>query len=317
MQPAITLRSTSYNHEQFVVDSLESVARQDCGGFQWIIVDDASTDDTLKKIRAWLDRNFGALRRDNIEVELIAQEQNIGFAATLNQILEIAKGEYICGLSTDDRMLPHRISSAASAVGLLPEGYAGAYGDAYVIDALGHRSEKRFIERHREFDRPPDGELFETLLEAPFIPAPSAVVRRSALVEVGGYDESLEYEDYDMWLRLSRVYQFAYLDEISVEYRIHDGNMHSKISDWRRINYWIFRKHLDHEAGARRFVGNLKSLQRRGGVSADIIADLRKIDLAGESGWEALQRSLTGEVGPPCAPSRRAGFWRRLKGRFT
>lgn len=292
MRHSITLRSTCYNHEEFVVECLDSVARQDCGGFEWIIVDDASTDGSRKKIEDWLEHNNTGLRQRGIMVEFIAHEKNIGFAATLNKIVGLATGDCLCGVSCDDRMLPTRISTVRRMMGDLPEGFAGIYGDAYVIDAEGRRTEPRFIERHCTLLNMPGEDLFDTLLAKNFIPAPSVVLFRQVLREIGGYDESLPYEDYDLWLRLTRRHRLAYVAEPTVEYRVHGQNFHLKFTNWRQANYWIYRKHIDLESGARRFVGNLKGLQKHGEITGPIRDDVRNLLLEGQPGWDKLKNSV-------------------------
>ncbi len=275
-----------------MIECLDSVSRQDCGGFEWIIVDDASTDGSQKLIRDWLERNMDELRGKNIDVEFIAHKKNIGFAATLNEILERATGDCLCGIACDDRMLPHRIATVGRIMGALPEGYVGMYGDAYVIDSDGNRVEPRFIERHRKLDVMPESGLFEVLLEGNFIPAPSVAVYRRALLEIGGYDESLSYEDYDLWLRLTRTGALAYCAEPMVEYRIHEQNLHRKITNWRQTNYWIYRKHIDRESGLRRFIGNLKGVIKHDEMTDKIREDVRNLALSGQPGWDKLRDSI-------------------------
>lgn len=292
MRYSITLRSTCYNHEEFVVECLDSVARQDCGGFEWIIVDDASTDGSRKRIEDWLGHNNVDLRRKGIAVEFIAHEKNIGFAATLNEIVERATGDCLCGVSCDDRLLPARISTVRRMMSELPEGFAGIYGDAYVIDAGGRRTEPRFIERHCSLASMPGEDLFDILLVKNFIPAPSVALFRQVLKEIGGYDESLPYEDYDLWLRLTRQHRLAYYEEPTVEYRVHGRNFHLKFTNWRQANYWIYRKHIDLESGARRFVGNLKGLLKHGEITGPILDDVRGLCLGRQPGWVKLKNSV-------------------------
>src|SRR5262249_25946807 len=69
------------------------------------------------------------------------------------------------------------------------------------------------------------GELFARLLSDNFLPAPAVMVRRNAIAAVGGYDESLFFEDFDMWLRLSRRFSFAYLPGQVIRLRMHPHSM--------------------------------------------------------------------------------------------
>ncbi len=292
MCPSITLRSTCYNHQKFVMECLDSVADQDCGGFEWIIVDDASTDGSGEIINDWLWRNSAKLRAKAIAVEFIRHDRNIGFAATLNEIVQRATGDCLCGISCDDRLLPQRISTVRRTMESLPPGFVGGYGDAFLIDATGERTGARFIESHRTTPVIPQQPLFETLLAGNFIPAPSVALFRDVLLELGGYDESLPYEDYDLWLRLSRRYQLEPTDEPTLEYRIHGGNFHLKFQDWRQANYWIYRKHLDLPSGAARFLGNLKGILKHQQLTAQIRDDVLNLQPHNLPGWEKTRQAV-------------------------
>jgi glycosyltransferase involved in cell wall biosynthesis len=292
MSPSITLRSTCYNHQKFVMECLDSVADQDSGDFEWLIVDDASTDDSAEIINAWLLRNRGKLRDKAIAVEFIRHERNVGFTATLNEIVQRATGDCLCGISCDDRLLPHRISTVRRIMASLPPGCVGSYGDAFLINAVGDRTGARFIESHRPIPLIPQQPLFETLLAGNFIPAPSVVLFRNVLLELGGYDESLPYEDYDLWLRLTRRYQLALSNEPTLEYRIHGENFHLKFQDWRQANYWIYRKHLDLPSGAVRFLGNLKGILKHQQLNAQIRDDVLSLQPHNLPGWEKTRQAV-------------------------
>lgn len=293
MPSSITLRSTCYNHARFVVESLESVARQDRGDFEWIIVDDASTDGSQDVITHWLNEHASELEQRGIKITFIAHPQNLGFAATLNEIVQRASGEFLCGISCDDRLLPNRIATVDRMMNSLPAGYAGFYGDAYLIDASGQRTGERFIERHAIQPHLPETPLFDALLAGNFIPAPTVALYRRVLLELGGYDASLPYEDYDLWLRLTRRYQLAFCDDPTLEYRIHGDNFHLKFHDWRRANYWIYRKHLDAKNGAARFLSNLKGLLKNDEFDDAILNDLRTLPLDGLQGWDKMRASIS------------------------
>lgn len=277
MAPILTFRSTCYNHERFLEESLDSVAAQGCGDMQWIIVDDASEDDSPRLIARWVDRHLGQLRRRGVRIERIQHDRNIGFTRTLNEIVGMAEGTYLCGLSCDDRILPGRIEKALRRFAEVGAEYVAVYSDAYLIDDAGQRLPGMFIATHRSFATVPDGDIFVPLLEGNYIPAFGVMVRTQALRDVGGYDESLSYEDYDAWLRLARRGTFAFLAEPLGEYRLHSTNLHRKIKDVNTTNYWIYRKHIDHVRGAERFFAQVRVLASRGEMTDAIAADIREL----------------------------------------
>ena len=277
MSPTLTFRSTCYNHERFLEASLDSVAAQGFEDMQWIIVDDASEDESPRLITRWVDRHLGQLRRRGVRIEWIKHDRNRGFTRTLNEILALAKGTYLCGLSCDDRILPGRIEKALRQFATMASDYVAVYSDAYLIDDAGNRLPELFIEHHRSFTLVPEGDIFTPLLEGNYLPAFGVMVTTQALRYVGGYDESLSYEDYDAWLRLARRGKFAFLSEPLGEYRFHSSNLHKRIKDFNTANYWIYRKHLDHPAGAQRFLVHARQLKRGGELSLALVADLQAL----------------------------------------
>ena len=76
-----------------------------------------------------------------------------------------------------------------------------------------------FIEAHRKLPEMPQGQILDTLLARQLYPRDDTLIRRSCYAEVGLYDESLPWEDWDMWLRLARQYSFVYSPTPSAKYR--------------------------------------------------------------------------------------------------
>jgi hypothetical protein len=174
-------------------------------------------------------------------------------------------------------MMPRRISTSLHCLSGLPADYGGAYSDAFLIDEAGNRYDNQFIACYRTFDAVPEGDIFRDLLPGNYIPAPTVMVRTELFREVGGYDESLCYEDYDMWLRLARRCKFAFIRSPLAEYRFHANNHSRKITDWDTPNYWIYRKHIDHPEGATRFFEHANGLHASGKLPGDESADLEGV----------------------------------------
>jgi len=145
--------------------------------------------------------------------------------------------------------------------------------------------------RRREL---PSGHIFEELLHFNFIPAPTVTVRLDALREVGGYDVDSVCEDYDLWLRLARRYEAACLEPPMVEYRLHDDNLHRHVADLHLGFYRAFRKHVDHPAGAARFVDHVREMARRGQIDERTRGDLQVLDVAGLDDWGNVREGLLG-----------------------
>jgi glycosyltransferase involved in cell wall biosynthesis len=212
VSPRVSVLVTSYNHARYVEEALDSLRCQTSGDFEVIITDDASTDRCAEVIEAWLARTGYA-------AQFIRNLENRGICANRNTALARASGSFICSLSGDDCYEPERIERQLAFFLTQSTQVAAVYSDMTIVDSEGRPVGQRFLDRMLEGAQPPQGEIFARILSGNFLPAPATMVRRSAIDSVGGYDESLSFEDLDMWLRLSFRYRFACLPEALVRYR--------------------------------------------------------------------------------------------------
>lgn len=216
--PLVTVCVPSYNKARFIEATLESVRTQTFQDFELIVIDDASTDDSVAVIEAWRVRH-------GFPLKFVKHEANRGVCVTLNEALTMARGRYWSGLGADDVWHADMLERFVEAMERQPEDVAVVYGDAELIDDEGRLLPGRFIARHRRFEAPPEGRIFAALLEGNFIPAMATLCRVDCLRAVGGYDEELWYEDWDMWLRLAHRYAFGHLPGAFVQYRIVPDSM--------------------------------------------------------------------------------------------
>ncbi len=212
--PLVSVIATCYNHARFVVDGLESIRQQTYPNIELIITDDGSTDDSVERIRAWVDEHA-------VDCRLVLHDYNQGLCRTLNEALAVASGKYVAIVSVDDMWLPDKTARHVGMMEALPESVAVVYSDAHVIDDAGRSLAGPYIRtRVKRFDTP-EGDIFGILLqEWNFIPAMTTLIRHSCLRAAGPYDETLVLEDIDMWLRLARRYQFVFDPTVSASYRI-------------------------------------------------------------------------------------------------
>ena len=239
--PLVTVIATCFNHERYVVESLESIRAQTYPNIQLIVADDASTDGSVELIRDWA-------RETATVCTFVFHEENQGVCRTRNDALAHARGDYVAGISTDDLWLPDRIAVQVAQLEALPPTVGVAYGDAARMDEHGNPIAGDFIEHVGEVQCPPEGDIYEALLARNFIPAMATLIRRECLATVGPYDESLAYEDWDMWLRIARHYEFAFTPGIHVRYRVHPKSLSQRLPDqrWWSTEMSIFLKHVGH-----------------------------------------------------------------------
>ena len=217
-EPSVTIVVLAYNHENYVDKALDGAFSQTYQHCSVIIFDDASSDGSAGRVRDYLE-----LRGD--PSIFVQHEVNRGLCATLNEALTYVETEYVVFISADDWMEDNRIELQVGTLHSLGATYAAAYSDAKIVDQSGHSDDRTFIKKYLGQIEPPQGEIFMQLLRGNWIPAPAAMIRTNVFSEVGIYDEDLPYEDYDMWLRISRRFKIAYVPGNLVNYREVSGSL--------------------------------------------------------------------------------------------
>jgi glycosyltransferase involved in cell wall biosynthesis len=230
--PLVSTIVLSYNYSRFILETLDSVRDQTYAATQLIIVDDCSSDDSVATIDDWL-------RRSKIDCAFIRHSENQGVCKSLNDALDVARGEYISMVAADDVWLPDKTRLQVEIMESQPDDVAVVYSDAFQMDEGGHPLPAMFIEAHRKLPEIPEGMILDTLLQGNFIPAMTTLIRRSSYDKVGFYDEDLPWEDWDMWLRIAEHYSFIYSTKPSAKYRVHKNSLSH--SDSQRMSKDLLR----------------------------------------------------------------------------
>lgn len=225
-EPLVSVLVASFNHERFIEQALDSVLSQTHRNLELIVVDDCSTDGSVALIQRWIERT----RQQTV---LIVNERNRGICAVLNQLVTQSSGEFCVLLDSDDWMEPNRISHHVTHFESLNPNVVLVFGDALLCGEDGRSLGETFLGSIFGEKVIPDGtKVFDRLLGGNFLPTGAVMVRRSAIVDAGGYDESLSYDDYDMWLRLSHDFAFSYCDGVVANYRVLSSSMSHSIA-WK------------------------------------------------------------------------------------
>lgn len=211
--PLVSVICLCYNHERFIRDAVESVLNQSYSNIQVIVADDASTDNSVKEINA--------LKAKYPAVELLLLPTNVGNCKAFNEAFKLARGEYIIDFATDDLMANNRVERQVSFFQRLDSTVGVVFTDATYINESG-----AFIRNHFDYllakgllSQIPQGDVYRDVLATYFIPGPTMMFRREVFVALNGYDESLSYEDFDFWIRSSRIYRYAFLNERTTSIR--------------------------------------------------------------------------------------------------
>jgi len=210
---SVTVVITTYNRAQFLKRAVQS-ALQAGSELEVIIVDDCSTDETPDLCAKLAD------------VRYIRLTTNQGLAHARNAGAAESSSEFIAFLDDDDLRLPGSIDKQLCRMAA-DERIALCYGRALIGDA------RRQLPTGEIYPSDcPQGDIFWELLERNFIPMPSVLLRKSALLELGGFNTGLTLsEDWEMWLRISERFAVAAVEEPVAIHRKADLDSNQMCSD--------------------------------------------------------------------------------------
>lgn len=217
--PSITVLMAVYNGEPYLRRAIESILCQSYDDFEFLIINDGSTDRTRDVIHSY----------DDPRIRLFENETNLGLARSLNQGIELARGAYIARQDADDISEPDRLARQIAFLRQHPD--IALLGSWYTV--IDHRGN---ILAHRTLPCA-DIEIRWVLLFVSSFVHTAVIMPRDILSNVGLYDESLVYAmDYDLWQRIARHHPVANLSAYLVRYRVHKNAMTTR------------HRHLVHEA---------------------------------------------------------------------
>lgn len=191
--PKVSVILPVYNGEKYLEEAIESILNQTVKDFEFIIINDGSTDSSEEIILSYTDKRIKYFRHENI-----------GLAATLNKGIELSEGIYIARQDQDDISLPKRLEKQITFMENNPSvGLLGAW--AKIID---ENNNKRGSHRHPTHDKLLKNFL---LFNNPFVHS-SVIIRKNVLMKTGFYTTNPDRqppEDYELWSRISRVAEIA------------------------------------------------------------------------------------------------------------
>lgn len=212
--PKISVVMAVYNGIPYIEEAIKSILGQSYKNFELIIVNDASTDETLKYLKSLRDKR----------IIIINNSKNLGLAASLNNALEVARGEYIARMDADDISMPERLETQLKYLEEHPQiTLCGCWAD--LIDEKGIKTgSKRYTTQPEK--------IKSTLLNFPCIIHPTFFARRKFYIELKGYDSKFDFaEDYELLMRARNKFQMANINKTLFKWRLWDKrrsrqNMH-------------------------------------------------------------------------------------------
>jgi glycosyltransferase involved in cell wall biosynthesis len=221
--PPLSVCLPSYNYASFLRECMDSIRQQTFTAFEWIVVDDASTDDSPRIIASY----------DDPRLRLFSHTRRLGAVETWNHCLQVARGEYVAFLCADDFYLPEKLEVQ---MGLLERNPALGlvHTDGYWADATGQITQtfsatfpsalRHYLATDHTADAP--SELPRLAGGYNYIHLSNAVFRREAACAAGGFSTRFPYAaDWDLWLRLAERCSVGYIARPLAVYRRHPGNL--------------------------------------------------------------------------------------------
>ena len=215
--PAISVAMSVHNGEPYLVEAIDSVLAQTFPDFEFLILDDGSTDGSRDTIACYA--------KQDPRIRPILRE-NRGLIASLNQLVAEARAPLIARMDADDVCRPQRFERQATFLAEHPDhGVVGSWSED-----IDERS--RTIQCHGE-DQPTTFEAFLAAIDAngPLLCHPAVMYRTDVVREVGGYHSAFRHcEDLDLWLRLATRTRICSIPERLLRYRRSDGQISRRFS---------------------------------------------------------------------------------------
>lgn len=209
--PKISVIMAVFNGEKYLRESIESILNQTYHNFEFIIINDGSTDKSVEIINSYEDSR----------IRLIHNSENLKLARSLNKGIDLSKGEYIARMDADDVALPQRLERQVSFMDTNPNvGICGSW-----IETFGNT--KKEIWKYPLKSE----EILVSLIFESVIAHPSVIIRKQVLNDNKTKYNITIVEDYDLWIRLSKYTKLANIGEVLLYYRIHSQSIGQKYHD--------------------------------------------------------------------------------------
>lgn len=231
----VSVVMSSFNHERYLPQSIESVLSQTFDDFELIITDDCSTDASQEIIEKYM--------HTDSRINAVFHHRNMGITRTLNDGLDRAHGKYVCFLDSDDLWVQNKLERQLEILGQDDTRLVWSEGD--VINAQGQETGQLFT-RFLNAPLRKSGNLFQELLCEQFILLQTLICRADYLRNVR-FDPELKYvNDHRFLVDLAFHHEFHFMPERLAKYRVHGRNITlKKQAEWAKDKINIRRYFLD------------------------------------------------------------------------
>lgn len=233
MNNLISIVIPTYNSENTIVETLESVKRQTYSNKELVITDDNSTDQTISCVKKWLKKN----RNFFVDVKLLRAKKNGGVVINCNRGIRSSSGVYIKLIAADDILLPRCLEINEQC--LVETGSKIVFSKAQVFGnrKLVSDMERKMKKAYKVLMDGEDQKIKEFYLKNVFLPTPSVFFSRDLYNDIGGFDTRFPFwDDGPFYIKiLSKGYHVEFINEYTVQYRMNNVSLghvveHEKLS---------------------------------------------------------------------------------------
>ncbi len=248
-EPLVSIITPTFNRADFINKAVNSVLAQTYNNFEFLIVDDGSTDSTRELVQP-------ALADPRLQY---FHQENQGQSIARNLALSKARGDFVCFLDSDNYWPAEKLSTQIELFRKHPE-YDVIYGDIIVVDENDREITRRNMRRY-------SGQIAKYMIRDNCVSMNTAMARRKCFEELGGMSGKRRVaDDYELWLKFSAKYRCLYVPEFLAYYRVMDDQISSDKtrrfdSNWQIIN--DFRREFPDAMTEREFDSGFAAFHRR------------------------------------------------------
>lgn len=236
MDNTISVVMPTYNSEPYIKRTLDTVYQQSFLPYEIVIVDDGSSDRTVKIIKDYIRSH-----KNTFDHTRVIKQENRGAGAARNRAVKESSGDWIAFLDSDDIWDKDKLKTVYEVIKNHPEVNMVAH-DEYSVNET-NLNDKKLCPLHENYNNSRD--LFDQLYEGNIFSTSTLVIKKEVIRDAGGFDESLRSaQDYDLWIRCGMYGKLLYLDKPLETYVSREGNITSNTYRRYKCEMKIARKYI-------------------------------------------------------------------------
>jgi teichuronic acid biosynthesis glycosyltransferase TuaG len=217
---------SSYNHEKFLSEAIESILNQTFRDLELIIVDDCSSDKSAEIIQNYLEKDP--------RVQAVFHQRNMGISRTANDALKLVRGEFLSFIGSDDAWYPNKLERQLRYMNGNEDKILWADGQIMDLDGV---VTGRTVSDYMHAPRRRNGNIFQELLREDFIFGQGLLVKSEFVKDIVFEEKYAYVSDHLFFIKLAEQHDFLFMPEALAKYRLHGGNITRKYPDlWLKEN---------------------------------------------------------------------------------